>query len=181
MTESLQHRGPDAFGVKIEAEGQLGIGHTRLRLVDLDVRSDQPMNINDCTISFNGEIYNHKKIRRELEENESVFDTTSDTEVILRTIKKMGINSALNKFNGCFAFILYDKNNKHLYVARDPIGKKQVVYCHAQNGDWVFASEVKAIKHHPYVKIEPNIDRFISDLIFKFFSDKKETYFKKKQ
>lgn len=153
------------------------MGNTRLALVDLSKRSNQPLEVGNYLITFNGEIYNHKELRKKLEKSGIDFKTTSDTEVIVRAIEKWGI-SAIRKFNGCFAFALLDKKNKKLYLARDPLGKKQIVYTKAKNGDWVFASEAKALLKHPNIISEPNIDRFISDLVFKFFSDKKETYFK---
>lgn len=177
MTMSLVHRGPCSNGIKIELRGRLGMGHTRLALVDLSDRANQPMEIEDYLISFNGEIYNYKELRKELLNAGYSFSTSSDTEVIIRAIQKWGI-SALNKFNGCFAFILYAKRQKKLYIVRDPLGKKQIVYSKAKNGDWIFASEVKALLKHPLIKAEPNIDRFLSDLIFKFFADKKETHFR---
>lgn len=177
ITQSLKHRGPCADDVKIELGGRLGIGNTRLALVDLHDRSDQPLEIENFIITFNGEIYNHKELRKELQGYGYNFKTTSDTEVIIRSFQKWSLK-ALNKFNGCFAFSLFDKKSKKLVIARDPIGKKQIVYTKASNGDWVFASEIKALLRHPFVKAEPNIDRFIADLVFKFFSDKKETHFK---
>lgn len=177
VTKSLKHRGPCSDGIKIELKGKLGLGNTRLALVDLHERSDQPLEIDNFVITFNGEIYNHKELRRELERFGFTFLTLSDTEVIVKSFQKWGLSS-FNKFNGCFAFALYDKKSGKLYVVRDPIGKKQIVYSKAMNGDWVFASEVKAVLKHPWIKAEPNIDRFLSDLIFKFFSDKKETHFK---
>ena len=177
MTDSLQHRGPDAKGIKLYCNHRLGLGNTRLSLVDLKSRSNMPLEIDGFSITYNGEIYNHKEIRKELETQGVAFKTTSDTEVIVRSIQKWGIK-ALNKFNGCFAFILYDKANEKLYIARDPLGKKQIVYTIAKNGDWAFASEIKALLKHPHITSEPNVDRFLSDLIFKFFSDKRETHFK---
>lgn len=177
ITQSLKHRGPCSNGVKTELGGRLGIGNTRLALVDLHDRSDQPLEIENFIITFNGEIYNHKELRKELQGYGYNFKTTSDTEVIIRSFQKWGVK-ALNRFNGCFAFSLFDKKSKKLVIARDPIGKKQIVYTKASNGDWVFASEIKALLKHPFVKAEPNIGRFIADLVFKFFSDKKETHFK---
>lgn len=177
ITKSIDHRGPCANGVKIEVAGKLGIGNTRLALVDLCDRSDQPLEIDDFIITFNGEIYNHKNLREKLQKYGYNFKTTSDTEVIIRSFQKWGVK-ALNKFNGCFAFVLFDRKNKKLFIARDPIGKKQIVYTRASNGDWIFSSEIKALLKHPLIKAEPNINRFIADLIFKFFSDKKETHFK---
>lgn len=177
MKDSLKHRGPCADGARVECDGRLGIGNTRLSLVDLYDRSDQPLKIDDVVISFNGEIYNHKDLRKELERLGYVFETLSDTEVIIRAFQKWGVR-AFNKFNGCFAFVLFNRKSKKLYIVRDPIGKKQIVYTQASNGDWIFASEIKALLKHPFVKAEPNIDRFIADMIFKFFSDKRETHFK---
>lgn len=178
MINALQHRGPCAHSIISEFGDRLGLGNARLALIDLHNRSDQPLEIDNYFITFNGEIYNHKELRKELKKLGYIFKTFSDTEVIIRSFQRWGIK-ALSKFNGCFAFILFDKKNKKLFVVRDPIGKKQIVYTQASNRDWVFASEVKSLLKHPFVKTEPNIDRFIADMIFKFFSDKNETHFKK--
>jgi len=178
MTAALRHRGPGAFGSITALDGRLGIAHTRLKLVDLSPAADQPAIFGKSVLSFNGEIYNHNELREELRKRGAVFTTKSDTEVLARSILEWGMNKALGKLNGCFAFIFLDETNRKLYVVRDHAGKKQVVYCRAKNGDWVIASEVKAIIKHPYAPKQPNIDRFASDLVFKFFSDKTETYFK---
>lgn len=178
MTSSLRHRGPNAGGSLVALDGRLGIAHTRLKLVDLSSAADQPASFGNGILSFNGEIYNHNELRAELAESKIKFETRCDTEVLSRAIQRWGMAETLEKVNGCFAFIFYDRPAKRLYVVRDHLGKKQVVYGRAKNGDWVIASEAKAVLKHPGVPREPNIDRFASDLAFKFFSDKSETYFK---
>jgi len=179
MTTSLRHRGPCSSGSAVALQGRLGIAHTRLKLIDLSSSADQPAFFGKSILSFNGEIYNHNELREELKKYDTTtFTTKCDTEVLARAIIKWGMSPALGKFNGCFAFLYFDESAQKLYAVRDHLGKKQIVYCQAANGDWVFASEVKAILKHPAAPKEPNIDRFASDLIFKFFSDKNETYFK---
>ncbi|MDQ3098633.1 MAG: asparagine synthase (glutamine-hydrolyzing) [bacterium] len=178
VTLRLNHRGPDAHGYKIYANGRLGIGHTRLSLVDLSSKADQPLEIDNYAISFNGEIYNYKLLQKELLDAGFTFITTSDTEVIIRSVQHWGIDLALTKFNGCFTFILYDKTRKTLYVVRDPLGEKQIVYTQTAHGEWIFASEVKALLTHPDVKKEPDLDRFTEQLMFNMYADPDKTFFK---
>jgi asparagine synthase (glutamine-hydrolysing) len=144
--------------------------------VDLDGRSDQPFIKNKYYLTFHGEIYNFRELRLELIKAGCRFRTNSDTEVLLTAFSKWGVSS-LARLRGGYAFILVDVRNGRLYIIRDPIGEKHVVYTRASNGDWVFASEIKSLLTHPHVSSNPNLRQFASDLVFKFFSDREETHF----
>lgn len=174
--EAMKHRGPDASGVAIECNGQVGIGNNRLSFVDVDKRSNQPLVVGNYVISFNGEIYNYLDLKGQLEKHGYFFTTTSDTEVIVHSFDKWGEN-ALLKFNGCFAFIIYNRKTKKIFVARDRLGEKQLVYTKAGNGDYMFASECKGLFVHPYIHIKPNLDRYLSELMFNLYADQEETFF----
>lgn len=150
MNDTLQHRGPDDKGVEIYPAGggyRLGMAHRRLAILDLSPRGHQPMVSADgrAVIVFNGEIYNFKEIRREL--TDYPFHSDSDTEVILAAYLKWGIH-CVERFNGMFAFGLYDRQEESLYLVRDRIGKKPLYYW-KNNGGLVFASELKPIMNCP--------------------------------
>ncbi len=156
MNNSLIHRGPDASGKKFFAENncQVGLGHRRLSIIDLQETGNQPMQCNDIWITFNGEIYNYKEIKSELIQLNHKFVSTSDTEVILHAYAQWGI-ACLQKFTGMFAFALYDKNKEQAYIVRDRAGVKPLFY-YWHNGLFLFASELKAFHKHPDFKKEIN-------------------------
>ncbi|HCY86277.1 MAG TPA: asparagine synthase (glutamine-hydrolyzing) [Desulfobacteraceae bacterium] len=142
MTDRLAHRGPDAEG--IYTDGMAALGHRRLSIIDLEGGS-QPMTdrTGRYTIVFNGEIYNFPEIRCQLEDLGHVFDTASDTEVILYAYAQWG-DAAVEKLNGMFAFALWDSRDKVLFLARDRVGKKPLYYTW-DGRCFAFASELKAI------------------------------------
>ena len=137
----INHRGPDGQGIFIE--GNIGFGHKRLSIQDLNPRSDQPMQYRDLTITYNGEIYNFLEIKDELISLGHNFETTSDTEVILAAYSEWGEN-CVEKFNGMWAFAIWDSEKKQLFLSRDRFGKKPLFYSFV-NGKFIFASEMKAI------------------------------------
>ena len=144
--QSLVHRGPDGSGVFVD--GPLGLGHTRLSLIDLNDRASQPM-VSVCgrwAISYNGEVYNYKEIRKSLEDLGHTFKTTSDTEVVLQSWIQWG-SDCVPKFNGMFAFAIWDGTEKNLFLVRDRYGVKPLYYFIHSNGV-VFGSEQRAIKLH---------------------------------
>jgi asparagine synthase (glutamine-hydrolysing) len=155
MAEALHHRGPDDEGVF--GDGGVGLAFKRLSIIDLS-GGHQPMT-SDCgryTVIFNGEIYNHADLRRVLETDHGVrFHTRSDTEVILAAYRCWGAD-ALRRFNGMFAFALWDSRDRSLFLARDRMGKKPLYYASVPGGI-VFASEVRALFRHPGVR--PAVDR----------------------
>lgn len=143
MTARLRHRGPDGSGVHID--GPVGLGATRLAIIDLSHRADQPMVLagGNYVISFNGEIYNHVELRQELEQQGVRFETSSDTEVLLRLYMLRGV-ACLDVLRGMFAFAIWDRKLGQLFLARDRAGEKPLVYAQ-WNGMFAFASEIKAL------------------------------------
>ncbi|MCB0722442.1 MAG: asparagine synthase (glutamine-hydrolyzing) [Ignavibacteriae bacterium] len=154
MTASLAHRGPDDEGEYYD--GNLGFGHRRLSIIDLSKAGHQPMSTKDgkVVITYNGEIYNFKEIRKELEEKGHSFFSNTDTEVIINGYKEWGLE-IVPKLNGMFAFALWDAEKKELYIARDRYGIKPL-YFWLRDGRFVFASEIKAILAHPDYKVDLN-------------------------
>lgn len=139
----LAHRGPDASGV-LTGNGFF-LAHRRLAILDLDRRSDQPMSRHGVHISFNGEIYNYKKIRRRLEAKGFGFTTTSDTEVVLAAYLDRGLE-CLEEFEGMFALAIVDEPRRALVLARDKFGEKPLYYFSDDRG-LLFASEVRPLAH----------------------------------
>jgi asparagine synthase (glutamine-hydrolysing) len=145
MAESLAHRGPDAFGEWISADGKVGFGHRRLSILDLSPAANQPMHmpLNGLTIVFNGEIYNFIELRNELNNKGYIFDSRSDTEVLLAAYAEWG-KDCLSRINGMFAFAIYDARNQSVFLARDRAGEKPLFY--KIDGDSLyFSSELKGI------------------------------------
>lgn len=149
MTTTLVHRGPDSEGYFVE--GAIGLGFRRLAIIDLSL-GDQPLYNEDESIVLlcNGEIYNYIALREELEQKGHAFRTASDVEVLLHLYEEEGIGF-LNRLNGQFAFAIYDRNKKLLFLARDQFGINPLYYTVA-DGTFIFASEIKAILEHPLVE-----------------------------
>ncbi|MGD9730206.1 MAG: asparagine synthase (glutamine-hydrolyzing) [Nitrospiraceae bacterium] len=151
MRDTMAHRGPDGAGLWLSKDRRVGLGHRRLSIIDLSPAAAQPMSNEDDTlwISFNGEIYNHLDIRRELDGfGVHRWKTDhSDTEVILHAFEQWGVG-CLDKFRGMFAIALWDAKRRELWLVRDRIGVKPLYYS-VQNGRLVFASEIKAILEDP--------------------------------
>ncbi|WP_295606875.1 asparagine synthase (glutamine-hydrolyzing), partial [uncultured Lamprocystis sp.] len=148
MTDRLAHRGPDAAGVA--ALGPMALGHRRLSVIDVSQANNQPLydRSGSLVIAYNGEIYNFREIRRELEQAGAAFQTQGDTEVILEAYKAWG-ERCLERFNGMFAFALWDAPRRRLFLARDRVGEKPLFYCELPGGGLVFASEPRALRAHP--------------------------------
>ncbi len=147
MRDSMAHRGPDGCGLWLSADRRVGLGHRRLSIIDLAEAASQPMSNGDGTLHliFNGEIYNHAEIRRELEGIGGYTWKTdhSDTEVILHAFEQWGIG-CLQRFRGIFAFALWDAVRRELWLVRDRLGVKPLYYS-IRNGRLAFASEIKAL------------------------------------
>ena len=139
--EGIAHRGPDFTGI-FQQDG-LSFGHTRLSILDLDERSNQPMIHEDYTLVFNGEIYNYKTLKKELVDLGHVFLTQSDSEVLLIGYKQWG-KALVSKLNGMFAFSIYDKRNNEIFSARDRLGVKPFYYSW-DNGTFEICSQIKPI------------------------------------
>ncbi|MCZ6804992.1 MAG: asparagine synthase (glutamine-hydrolyzing) [Proteobacteria bacterium] len=158
MTDALVHRGPDASGYWTDLNAGIALGHRRLSIIDLSSNGAQPMT-SSCgryVIVYNGEIYNFRDIKNELESEKKRFRGYSDTEIILEACAFWGIEIAISKFNGMFAFAIWDKHKRCLNLARDRLGIKPI-YWGRIGGNYLFASELKAIKACPGWK--PEIDR----------------------
>jgi asparagine synthase (glutamine-hydrolysing) len=146
MLSAQHHRGPDENGFWKNSEG-LVLGHNRLSIQDLSSKASQPMESKKNNILvYNGEIYNHKELRKLFFNNQN-FNSTGDTETLLRMIEKIGIDKTLQKINGMFAFCFYDSENNLLYMARDCFGEKPLYYGF-QNNSFVFSSDLAAIKKY---------------------------------
>ena len=162
MTRSLAHRGPDDSGVWTDPEAGVGLGHRRLAIVDLSSAGHEPMHSGSgrLTITFNGEIYNHRELRAELEARGQMPDGGwrghSDVEVLLQAIEHWGLEPALKASAGMFAFALWDRSQRELALVRDRFGEKPLYYGWAGR-DLVFGSELKALCAHPDFTAE--IDR----------------------
>jgi len=169
MSDTLKHRGPDDSGIWVDEKCGIALGHRRLSIIDLSSEGHQPMHSASgrFVIVFNGEIYNYIDIRNELgsELNSSLITHHSplppwrghsDTEVMLAAFEKWGVEDAVKRFVGMFAFALWDRQERLLYLVRDRIGEKPLYYSWMGN-EFFFASELKALSAHPEWKGE--IDR----------------------
>lgn len=158
MTDALRHRGPDDSGVWTCSPAGLGLGHTRLAVIDLSPMGHQPM-VSACgryVVVYNGEIYNYLDLRRELEHGGHRFLGHSDTEVLLAAIAYWGLEETLSRLVGMFAFALWDVPRQRLVLVRDRLGKKPLYYGW-WGGRFIFASELKALGRLP--GFSPAIDR----------------------
>lgn len=152
MCDLLAHRGPDGSGVCVD--GAVGLGHRRLAVIDLSDAARQPMHRGHLTISFNGEIYNFRELRSALESEGHRFVSRSDTEVVLAAWQQWGPQS-LGRLHGMFAFAIWDRDARALFLARDRLGKKPLCYWPDRDG-LAFASEVKAFMADPAFEARPN-------------------------
>lgn len=164
MADCLSHRGPDDAGAWVDPAAGFAMGHRRLSILDLSETGHQPMH-SSCgryVIALNGEIYNHRQLRRELA---AKWRGTSDTEVLLAAISAWGLERTLERCNGMFAFALWDRKDRTLWLTRDRLGEKPLYYGRAQ-GTFVFASGMNALRAHP--SLRPVIDRDALALYLRF-------------
>lgn len=150
MTRSLTRRGPDSHGIWIDSDQQVALGHTRLTIQDLSANGSQPMVSQDqrWVISYNGEIYNFRSLSASLRAGGISLRGTSDTEVVLETIARIGVHRTLEQLNGMFAIALWDTLERKLYLARDTFGIKPL-YWSRHSGVFLFASQLSPFLHHP--------------------------------
>jgi asparagine synthase (glutamine-hydrolysing) len=148
MRDSIAHRGPDEAGVWVAPDRSVGFGTRRLKIIDL-VAGQQPMASDDgsLVLAYNGELYNHRVLRAELEAAGRRFRTRCDTEVVLAAYEHYG-DDALRRFDGMFAFLVWDARRRRLFFARDRAGEKPLYYAQTAVG-WIFASEIKALLEYP--------------------------------
>lgn len=166
MAGAQAHRGPDDWGVQWFQERCSGLAHRRLSILDLSSAGHQPMVNKGGTrwITFNGEIYNYRELREELAGHGHRFDSTTDTEVILAAYDQWGYE-CVRRFNGMFAFAIYDAGSGELFIARDHLGIKPLYY--VQRGEMLaFASEAKALFEVEGVERQIDPDAVISSLLF---------------
>ena len=158
MANTLFHRGPDDSGTWVNEEAGVAFGHRRLSIIDTSDAGHQPMvSANGrYVIIYNGEVYNFKELRQQLEQLGHTFRGHSDTEIMLTSFIQWGVEASVKKFNGMFVFVVWDRRDRLLWLVRDRIGEKPLYYG-VQNGTLFFASELKAIRAHPDFK--PEIDR----------------------
>lgn len=147
MTRRLIHRGPDDAGTWASARGDVVFGHRRLKILDLSDAGHQPMTSADgrWTITYNGEIYNHREIRRDLEATGIRFRGHSDTEVLVEALARWGVYATLDRLNAMYAFAAHDAREQVVHLARDPLGEKPLYFA-AGTSALIFASELKAFE-----------------------------------
>lgn len=154
MSDVLEHRGPDESDHYIDEN--VSLGHRRLKIIDLSARGRQPMSNEDDSIwlIFNGEIYNFKELREDLEKKGHKFRSDTDSEVIIHSYEEYGVD-CFKSFNGMFALCIYDSQKKTLLLARDRVGIKPLYFYHNEN-KFIFSSEIKAILKHDIPRIVCN-------------------------
>lgn len=162
MTNTMYHRGPDGGG--IHSDSGIGFGHRRLSILDLSEAGKQPFVQNELSITFNGEIYNFREIKKQIGTFNYVSET--DTEVILNAYRKHGID-CIKKFNGMFAFALFDKSKQKVFLVRDRMGIKPLYYANI-NDEIIFASEVKAILASKKIKADYSNSAISNYLSFRY-------------
>ena len=174
MADRIVHRGPDSDGYFTDEK--VALGFRRLSIVDL-AGGDQPIYNEDesLVIVFNGEIYNHKELREELEKKGHIFKTRADTEAILHGYEEYGTD-LFPKLRGMFAFVIYDRTTGKMVGARDPFGIKPFYY-YKKDENFMFSSEIKGMIDHPKFEKEVNRDVLKMYLLFQY-SVYEETFFK---
>jgi asparagine synthase (glutamine-hydrolysing) len=171
MTDAIRHRGPDSEGFYVD--GFIGLGHRRLSVIDLSRSGHQPMVTEDkqFVITYNGEVYNFRELRGELEGLGHWFRSRSDTEVILKAYIQWGAD-CIHRFNGMFGFAIWDKTRQELFLARDRYGIKPLYYA-LVGSTLIIASEQKAIIKHPSVHREIDLEGLIEYFTFQnIFTDR---------
>ena len=172
MTDALKHRGPDACGYWKCNKSKIYLGHRRLSIIDLSSKGDQPMHSNNkrYVIAFNGEIYNFRELKSELLTKSNIkFNNKTDTQVLLECISTFGFEKTLKKIQGMFAFALWDKELKVLYLVRDRIGKKPLYWGKTDDGI-IFGSEIKSLLHYPKLKKDLNFRSLSAFLKFSYIN-----------
>lgn len=171
MTDAIAHRGPDGEG--FYTDSFIGLGHRRLAILDLSAAGHQPMASADgqLCIAYNGEVYNYRELRAELEGLGHAFKSRTDTEVVLHAYAEWGEGS-VKRFNGMFAFAIWDRNRQELFLARDRYGVKPLYYTLRGNA-FLFGSEIKAMLAHPSCRAQMDKEALVEYLTFQnFFTDR---------
>ncbi len=175
MLERIRHRGPDADGRYIDEH--IALGHRRLSIIDISEQGNQPIFNEDgsLVLVLNGEIYNYRELRDELQAAGHTFRTQTDSEVLVHGYEEYG-TAILQKLRGMFAFVIWDKIQKQLFGARDFFGIKPLYYAE-MNGSFLFGSEIKSFLPHPHFIKEVNTDVLETYLTFQY-SPTEDTFFK---
>ncbi len=176
MSEVIHHRGPDDEGYYFDKN--IGLGHRRLSIIDLSPAGHQPMSNEDGSvwITYNGEIFNYVELMAELQDKGHVFKSKTDTEVIIHAYEEWGVE-CLSRFNGMFAFAIWDSKRKRLFCARDRFGIKPFYYFY-DNKQFLFASEIKALLEDRSVERSPNQQIIYDFLVQAYLDHTDETFFK---
>ncbi|MEW6009459.1 MAG: asparagine synthase (glutamine-hydrolyzing) [Candidatus Omnitrophota bacterium] len=166
MCNVLKHRGPDGGGIFVD--GNVGLGHRRLKIIDLSQAANQPMSNEEESIWIvcNGEIYNFRQLRSNLERKSHIFKSNTDIEVIIHLYEEVGVE-CVKQLRGMFAFCLWDNKKRRLLLARDRVGKKPLVYC-IVGDSLIFASEIKAILQDPCVIPQVNLNALDDYLTYQY-------------
>jgi asparagine synthase (glutamine-hydrolysing) len=167
MSDSMRHRGPDDGDAWVDADAGVTLGHRRLSILDLSPTGHQPMRSANgrYVVVLNGEIYNFRELRTELQACGGTFRGTSDTEILLAAVERWGVAGAAKKSVGMFAFAIWDRQDRRLHLGRDRIGEKPLYYGW-QGSTFLFGSELKSLRAHPDWRGE--IDRNALSLFFRF-------------
>jgi asparagine synthase (glutamine-hydrolysing) len=173
MLESIRHRGPDNSSTWVDMP--VFLGHNRLSIIDLSDDANQPMELDDLVIVYNGEVYNYLEIRDELVKKGYRFRTQSDTEVVLAAYKEWG-SDCVTRFVGMWAFAIWDKTHQELFCSRDRFGIKPFYYIH-QGDKFYFGSEYKPLKLSPLFDNKLNYAQINRGLLLELVSYRDETYF----
>ena len=164
MNRVLSHRGPDDEGVWTDPEAGVGLAHRRLSILDLSARGHQPMHDGSAVLVYNGEIYNYRELRTELEARGHVFGTDTDSEVLLKAYREWGTD-CVTRFNGMWGFALWDRERRRLFCSRDRFGVKPFYYAE-RDGEFRFASEPKAL-----LADDPGLRQLRPDTLLRFLAE----------
>jgi asparagine synthase (glutamine-hydrolysing) len=178
MNDTIYLRGPDSHGVWSDQAHGIALGHRRLSILDLSPEGHQPMTSRNgrFVIVFNGEVYNFRDLRTELEAAGHAFRGHSDTEIMLAAFCQWGVLEATKRFNGMFAFAAWDRDERQLHLGRDRLGEKPLYYGWMPDGTLLFGSELKALKPHPSFKGEINRDAIAGLLKLNYIADPHSIY-----
>jgi asparagine synthase (glutamine-hydrolysing) len=178
MNDTIYLRGPDSHGVWSEAASGIALGHRRLSILDLSPEGHQPMISRNgrFIIVFNGEVYNFQDLRTELLALGHSFRGHSDTEIMLAAFCQWGVEASTSRFNGMFAFAVWDRDEKKLTLARDRLGEKPLYYGWSADGTLIFGSELKTFKPHPSFHAEINRDAIAGLLKLNYIADPHSIY-----
>lgn len=175
MLKEIKHRGPDGEGIYVE--NNIGMGHVLLKIQDISDNSKQPFFYKNLCLVYNGEIYNYKQLKRTLKAKGYSFETTGDTEILIKIIDYYGLEKALKKVEGCFAFALYNKDKKTTILVRDRFGIKPLYY-YRDNNRLIYSSEIKGILTDERVPKLFNLEKVLISFNCKLWLDNETTFFK---